>query len=113
MFSFPPSLSHITGPYVRMQVRQAVAYYLCNRCTTRRLPPYGNPESCNPLGWHDFARSASERPCIAQTDTSDVRIPGLVSLSHPRYDPRGVPSYRTRITERPSQVGIVFLQSQY
>src|SRR6266498_5625822 len=68
-----------TDPHVRMEVHQAVAYHRCNRCTTRRLPPYGNPESCNPLGSHNSARSASERPCIAQTDTSDVRILGLVS----------------------------------
>src|SRR5438105_10882259 len=113
MSSFPPSLSHTTGPHVQMQVHQAVLYHRCSRCTTPRLPPYGNPESCNPLGWHDSVRSASERPCIAQADTSDVKIPGLVSLSHPRCDPRGVPSYRTRIMGRPSRVRIVFLQSQY
>src|SRR6266508_3744268 len=91
-------------PHVRMEVHQTVPYHQCNQCTTRQLPPYGNPKSCNPLGWHDSARSTSEQPCIAQTDTSDVRILGLVSLSHPRCDPRGVPSYRTRIMGRPSRV---------
>src|SRR5436190_8060060 len=79
-----------TGPHVWMQVHLAVPYHRCNRCTTRRLPPYGNPESCNPPGWHDSARSAGEQRCIAQTDTSDVRIPGLVSLSRPQCDPIGV-----------------------
>src|SRR5438128_2185655 len=56
---------------------------------------------------------ALENGHVSIKDTSDVRILDLVSLSHPRCDPRGVPSYRTRITKRPSRVGIIFLQSQY